>query len=203
MQRHRQWQGGFSLIWGRQQPPGECMRHSTVPAARLLLSGCDRGNRRKQLRRRRLSDKAARLSANFRLVYLLRNNESCAGQDLKLLWFVRKATVGHGSRSTGGPAIPSALGTAMARAAASTTTQHNTTLQGALHCSGPSESQLTHLSPAAKETGARHSLLALPCQFLRKCISHGTSACVVKDKPCNQCIRTKHGIIYKPDSDSF
>lgn len=57
--------------------------HSAVPAARLLLSGCDRGNRRKQLRRRRLSDKAARLSANFRLVYLLRNNESCAGQDLR------------------------------------------------------------------------------------------------------------------------
>lgn len=128
-------------------------------------------------------------------------HENCAGQDLKASLICKE--------SRNGPSLPECSRASHPQClwhwhgqTCSTHPKH-TTLPTALHCCAPSQRQCTHPSPSAKETGAKHGLLAFPCPLLRKCISHGTSVCVVKDKLCNHCIRAKHGMMHKPDSDSF
>lgn len=103
--------------------------------------------------------------------------------------------MGHRSQSTARPAILSAFGTATARPAAST--QNNTSDCSALLCAFW---KANYTSKPFWE-GNWSKFVSFPLSILMKYISHRTSVCVVKDKLCTHCTRTKHGILYKPDSE--
>lgn len=117
-------------------------------------------------------------------------HENCAGQDLKAALISKESRSGSLLSKHGRASHPCSIHPT-----------HNTSHCPALLCAFQ---KAIHTSkPFCKGNWSKTWFVSFPLSILRKYIPRGTSVCVVKDKLCNHCTRTKHGIVYKPDSDSF